>query len=56
LLSFTCNICEQKTLRRVNPAALETGTTFVQCRRVQAARARQAACTRARLVFACRAP
>ena len=27
-----CNICEQRTLRRVNPVALETGTTFVQCR------------------------
>lgn len=33
LLSFSCNLCGQRTLRRVNPVALETGTTFVQCRR-----------------------
>ena len=34
VVSFLCNVCDQRTLRRVNPAALETGTTFVQCRRV----------------------
>jgi hypothetical protein len=28
-------VCDQRTLRRVNPAVLETGTTFVQCRRVR---------------------
>jgi hypothetical protein len=30
-LAFTCNVCGERTTRRVNPGALETGTTFVQC-------------------------
>jgi len=30
-LQFTCNKCQQRTTRAVNPHALKSGTVFVQC-------------------------
>ncbi|KAG6653561.1 hypothetical protein I3843_05G077900 [Carya illinoinensis] len=31
LVSFTCNICRQRTTRAINPHAYTDGTVFVQC-------------------------